>query len=141
MQTDPNWKDKSDGDRLQYEFVPPPQWSAQRRAEEQAKFAALIEEGNDGSDAVPAWLRLVARLPTGLRAALALELRNENEIGDISSTGWPHKGSVVVTVCKRFRAARKAPPPGVEWRQMNCPQYWREHISEQADGIDFIILT
>lgn len=87
------------------------------------------------------WHNLAWRLPAGLRSALIKELEAGNWIVSISDTGWPHPGSVVVTMCERFHATRRAPPHGVSWRAVNVPHYWREELSENSGGTEFLLIT
>lgn len=87
------------------------------------------------------WLNLAWRLPAGLRSALIKELAAGNWIASISDTGWPHPGSVVVTMYERFHATRRAPPQGVSWRAVNDPHYWREELSENRGGTEFLLIT
>ncbi|KGF79719.1 hypothetical protein IA69_22630 [Massilia sp. JS1662] len=87
------------------------------------------------------WLNLASRLPAGLRSALIKELVAGNWIASISDTGWPHPGSVVVTMRERFHATRREPPQGVSWRAVNAPHYWREELRENSGGTDFLLLT
>lgn len=87
------------------------------------------------------WLDLAWRLPKGLRSALIKELAAGNWIVSISDTGWPSPGSIVVTMRERFRVTRRTPPQGVSWRAVNVPHYWREELSENSGGIEFLLIT
>ncbi|HEX9173962.1 MAG TPA: hypothetical protein VF861_15020 [Telluria sp.] len=136
------WKDNSDGELLQYDFEPPSQWTPERVAAEQAEIAALLEQSHPAAGAsAPGWLRLARRMPDELRTALIAELRAGNQLTGIASTGWPSEGSVVVNMRERFKAARRAPPPAVVWRQLDDPHYAREELSQKVDAIEFLIIT
>lgn len=136
------WKDNSDGDILQFDFLPPLHWTLERIAAEQAHIAALLE-GLDEVDGLPVlgWLRLAQRLPPALRCALVAELRAGNRLAGIGSSGWPGKGSVVVNMHERFSAAREETPPGVVWRELKDPHYWREELSQDVDGLQFLVIA
>lgn len=137
------WIDNSGGGGLQYDFYPPGDWTNDRIVAEQAAIAALLEavEADDEGRAAPGWLRLAARLPMGLRAALVAELRSGNRLAGIGSADWPGEGSIVVNMRERFTAARHAPPPGVIWRELNDPQYAREELSAKAGSVEFLAIT
>lgn len=139
MENELAWTDNSDGELLQYDFSPPGGWSGERVAAEQAAIAALLE-GSPAGPAAPGWLRLAARLPGGLRAALVAELRAGNQVTGIGSTGWPADGSVVVNMRGRFTAARQAPPPGVAWRETNDPHYAREELSQKVGAVEHLMV-
>lgn len=100
---------------------------------------ALLERGVPTDE--QGWLKLALRLPAGLRSTLIKELAAGNSIVSISDTGWPHPGSVVVTMSARFHATRRALPEGVSWRTMNVPHYWREELSENSGGTAFLLIT
>jgi hypothetical protein len=100
---------------------------------------ALLERGVPTAE--HGWLNLAWRLPAGLRSALIKELTAGNWIVSISDTGWPHLGSVVVTMRERFDVTRRASPQGVLWRAVNVPHYWREELSENSDGTEFLLIT
>ncbi|GAA0416481.1 hypothetical protein GCM10009094_21130 [Massilia aurea] len=100
---------------------------------------ALLEQGGPTDER--GWLNLAWRLPAGLRSALIKELAAGNWIVSISDTGWPHPGSVVVTMRGRFHANRRAPPQGVSWRAVNVPHYWREELSENIGDTEFLLIT
>jgi hypothetical protein len=142
MENDLAWTDNSDGDLLQYDFSPPSLWTQERVAAEQAAIAALLKESDPLAAASgPGWLRLAARLPGALRAALIAELLAGNRLTGIGSTGWPNDGSIVVNMRERFTAARQAPPPGVVWRESNDPHYAREELSQKVDSVESLIIT
>lgn len=142
MENGSAWIDNSDGDFLQYSFSPPAHWTSERVAAEQAATIEAIEgTGVDADAAAPGWLRLARRLPDGLRAALVVELRVGNRLSGIGSSGWPHDGSVVVNLCERFSASRRALPAGVVWRELNDPHYAREELSAQAGSVASLIIT
>lgn len=140
MDKDSAWIDNSEGALLQYDFFAPGHWPRERVAAEQAAIAALIEAQELDSDA-PGWLQLARRLPTALKTALLAELRAGNALTGIVSTGWPDAGSIVVNLRDRFTIARQAPPPGVVWREPGDAHYAREELSQQVDGVAFLLLT
>lgn len=142
MENDLAWTDNSDGDLLQFDFAPPRHWPAERIAREQAAIAAMLQESDTvAGPAAPGWLRLARRLPEELRAALIGELIAGNRLAGIGSTGWPNDGSIVLNMRDRFTAARKAPPVGVIWRELNDPHYAREELSQKIDSVEFLIIT
>lgn len=142
VEQDPVWQDNSDGDILQFDFVPPPHWTLERIAAAQQEIAASVEDPDDHADLpVPEWLRLVRRLPAGLRSALVAELRAGNWLVGIGSSGWPSKDSVVVNLRERFSVARKEATAGVTWRELNDPHYCREELSQNVDGLQFLVIT
>ena len=134
------WKDQGQGELLQYDFIAPNDWSSAQVAAEQAAIAAALAEPN-GEGTAPAWLMLARRLPASVQAALIAELRSGNQIAGIASQGWPHDGSIVVTLRERFSAARQAPPAGVTWRELNDPHYAREELSQKVDAVEFLIIA
>lgn len=133
------WKNKSVGDSQIFDCTPPDTWRASRLAKERSAMIALLERRMPTDD--QGWLNLAWRLPAGLRSALIKELAAGNWIVSISDTGWPQPGSVVVTMRERFHVARQAPPQGVLWRVVNVPHYWREELSENSGGTDFLLIT
>lgn len=142
MNSDDGWKDHSNGNGLQYDFVPPRHWTAERLAAEHAAIAAALEARDASCSEQPGgWLGLAQRLPASLRAALVAELRHGNQIAGIGSTGWPRAGSVVVNVRERFTAARQTPPAGVAWRQVNDQRYCREELSQKTASVEFLVIT
>ena len=142
MENELAWKDNSDGDLLQYDFSPPSGWSEERVAAEQAAIAAMLDGSHTVAGAsTPGWLRLAARLPGALRAALVAELLAGNRIAGIGSMGWPDDGSVVVNMRRRFTVARQAPLPGVVWRESQDPHYAREELSQKVDSVESLIIT
>ena len=136
---EPAWTDHSSGAILQYDYRPPADWPAERAAAEQLAMAAMIEAANVDAPA-PGWLRLAARLPAGLGAALVAELRAGNRLAGIGSSSWPGEGSIVVNLGERFTAARRALPPGVRWRRLDDPHYAREELGQEVDGVEFLIV-
>ncbi|MBD8529281.1 MULTISPECIES: hypothetical protein [unclassified Massilia] len=141
MEDEQTWIDNSGGGILQYDFVPPHGWSAERIVHEHLAMAATIDAPDLPAAPVPGWLALVRRLPAALRSALMAELRAGNRIAGIGSTGWPHEGSVVVTLRARFSVAREALPDGVRWRSPEDPHYAREELSQQVGAVEFLILA
>jgi len=133
------WKNKSVGDSHIFDYMSPDTWCPSQLAKERSAMIALLE-GQVSTDE-QGWLDLARRLPTGLRSALIKELAAGNSIVSISDTGWPHPGSIVVTMCERFHVTRRAPPHGVSWRAVNVPHYWREELSENSSGIEFLLIT
>lgn len=133
------WKNKSVGDSQIFDCMPPDTWRPSRLAKERSAIIALLER--EGPTDEQGWLNLARRLPAGLRSALIKELAAGNWIVSISDTGWPHPGSVVVTMRERFHATRRAPPQGVAWRAVNVPHYWREELSENSGGTEFLLIT
>lgn len=133
------WKNRSVGDSQIFDCMPPEAWRPSRLAKERTAMIALLERGVATDE--QGWLRLAGRLPAGLRSALTKELVAGNWIDSISDTGWPHPGSVVVTMCERFHATRRAPPQGVSWRAVNLPHYWREELSEYSGDTEFLLIT
>lgn len=140
MEKDPAWIDNCDGALLQYDFFAPGHWPRERVAAEQAAIAASIEARETASGA-PGWLQLARRLPTALKTALLAELRAGNALTGIGSTGWPDAGSIVVNLRDRLTVARQAPPPGVVWREPGDAHYAREELSQQVDGVAFLVLA
>ena len=138
---DPAWADNGGGVILQYDFLPPAGWSEERIAQEQLAIAAAIGAADLPATPVPAWLALTRRLPAALRSALVAELRDGNQMAGIGSAGWPQEGSIVVTLRARFTVARQAPPDGVHWHAPEDPHYAREELSQQIDGVEFLILA
>ena len=139
VRDDPAWADNGGDGILQYDFFPPAGWSDARIAQEQAAITAALD-APDASDA-PGWLALARRLPDALRSVLVAELRGGNRIAGIGSGGWPHAGSIVVTLRARFTVARQALPECVRWRAPEDPHYAREELSQQAGGVEFLILA
>lgn len=133
------WKNNSSGSSQIFDCAPPETWRPSRLAKERSSLIALLERGEATDE--QGWLNLAWRLPTGLRSALIKELAAGNWIVSISDTGWPHAGSVVFTMCERFRATRRAPPQGVSWRAVNILHYWREELSENSGGTAFLLIT
>jgi hypothetical protein len=133
------WKNKSVGDSQIFDCTPPDAWQPSRLAKERSAMIALLEQGGPTDE--HGWLNLAWRLPAGLRSALIKELAAGNWIVSISDTGWPHPGSVVVTMRGRFHANRRAPPQGVSWRAVNVPHYWREELSENIGDTEFLLIT
>jgi hypothetical protein len=133
------WKDKSVGDAQIFDCTPPDTWRPSRLAKERSAMIALLERGAPADE--QGWLSLAWRLPDGLRSALIKELAAGNWIVSISDTGWPHSCSVVVTMGERFHATRQSPPQGVSWRAVNVPHYWREELSENSGGTEFLLIT
>lgn len=132
-------KNKSVGDSQIFDCTPPDTWPPSRLAKERSAMIALLERGEATDE--QGWFSLAWRLPAGLRSALIKELAAGNWIVSISDTGWPHPGSVVVTMSERFQATRRVPPQGVSWRVVNVPHYWREELSENSGGTDFLLIT
>lgn len=133
------WKNKSVGDSQIFDCTPPDTCRPSRLAKERSAIIALLER--EGPTDEQGWLNLARRLPAGLRSALIKELAAGNWIVSISDTGWPHPGSVVVTMRERFHATRRALPQGVAWRTVNVPHYWREELSENSGGTEFLLIT
>jgi len=94
------WKNKSVGDSQIFDCTPPDTWPPSRLAKERSAMIALLEQWVPTDE--QGWLNLAWRLPAGLRSALIKELAAGNWIVSISDTGWPHPGSVVVTMRERF---------------------------------------
>lgn len=142
MNKDQAWKNIGNGNFLQWDFAPHAHWTRERLALEQRAIIAVLEEpGISATGQDLEWLHLARRLPDALRSALIAELRNGNQIAGIGSSGWPNDGSVVVTLEERFSAARRAAPPGVVWRELNDPHYYREDVSQEVDGVAFLLIT
>lgn len=133
------WKNKSVGHSQIFDCTPPDAWRPSQLAKERSAMIALLERRVPTDE--QGWLNLAWRLPDGLRSALIKELAAGNWIASISETGWPQPGSVVVTMCARFHATRRAPPHGVSWRAVNVPHYWREELSENSGGTEFLLIT
>lgn len=133
------WKNKSVGNSQIFDCTPPDSWRPSQLAKERSAMIALLERGMPTDE--QGWLHLALRLPAGLRSALIKELAAGNWIASISDTGWPHPGSAVVTMRDRFQATRRAPPHGVSWRAVNVPHYWREELSENSGGTEFLLIT
>ena len=133
------WENKSVGTSQIFDCKSPDKCCPSQLAKERSALIALLEQR--GATDEQGWLNLAWRLPDGLRSALIKELEAGNWIASISDTGWPHQGSVVVTMCKRFDATRRAPPHGVSWRSVNVPHYWREELSENSGGTEFLLIT
>lgn len=131
------WIDNSGDGTLQYDFYPPRDWTDERIAAEQAAIAGLLERPANAP--APGWLGLAARLPAGLKRAVIAELRAGNRLTGIGSTGWPADGSIVVNMRERFSAARQV--PGIAWRRLDDPRYAREELSEQAEGVECLVIT
>jgi hypothetical protein len=136
----PAWIDHSSGTVVQYDYRPPADWPAERVAADQQAMAALVEAARIDA-AAPGWLRLAARLPAGLRAALVAELRAGNRFAGIGASGWPGKGSVVVNLRERFTVARRTPPAGVTWREPADPHYAREELSQKSGMMEHLVIT
>lgn len=141
MQSDPAWSDNGGTGFLQYDFSPPAGWSDERIAPQHLGMATAIDAADLPDASVSGWLALARRLPDSLRSALVAELRAGNRMAGIGSAGWPNEGSIVVTLRARFTAARQAPPSGVQWRAPEDPHYAREELSQQVDGVEFLILA
>lgn len=139
MRRESAWRDHGGGAMLQYDFVPPAQWSGARVAEEQLAIADAIagdaEAGDEG------WLQLARRLPPALRKALVAELRAGNRLAGIGAAGWPDEGSIVVNLRDRFVTARHVLPPGVRWRQLDDPRYAREEMSLTVGPTAYLIIS
>ncbi len=133
------WKNRSVGDSRIFDYAPPDAWHPSRLAEERSATIALLERGGPTDE--QGWLSLAWRLPAGLRSALIKELAAGNWIVSISDTGWPHPGSVVVTMRERFHATRRVLPQGVSWRAVTVPHHWREELSENSGGTEFLLIT
>lgn len=134
------WANQGNSNLMQYDFVAPGNWSRERVAAEQTAIAAALAEP-DREGPAPAWLTLARRLPASLQAALITELGAGNQLAGIGSHGWPHDGSIVVTLRDRFSAARQAPPAGVTWRELNDPHYAREELSQTVDAVEYLIIA
>ena len=142
MENDSAWTDNSSGDLLQYDFFAPTHWTKERIGAEQAAIADLIEGVNVEDPApAPRWLQLARRLPGPLRAALLAELRAGNQLAGIGSAGWPNDGSIVVNMRDRFSVARRVPPSGVTWRELQDAHYAREELRQQVGPVEFLIIT
>jgi hypothetical protein len=133
------WKNNSVGDSKVFDCTPLDTYRSSLHAKERSAMIALLERGMPPDE--QGWLNLACRLPAGLRSALIKELAAGNWIVSISDTGWPHPDSVVVTMRERFHATRRAPPQGVSWRAVNIPHYWREELSENSGGTEFLLIT
>jgi hypothetical protein len=76
-----------------------------------------------------------------MRQALHAEISAGNLIAEISISDWPTPRSIVVTMCQRFTVARRAPPEGVEWHNINDPHYWREELEQKIGERVFLAIT
>lgn len=101
------WKNKSVGDSQIFDCTLPDTWRPSRLAKERSAMIALLERRVPTDER--GWLNLEWRLPAGLRSALIKKLAAGNWIVSIADTGWPHPGSVVVTMRERSHATRRAP--------------------------------
>lgn len=136
------WRDRSSGDRLQFDFALPSYKSKRTKVAQSAIISSLEAAHCEADTEVPGWLRLARQLPDGLRAALIAELRAGNPLLCIESMGWPSEGSIVATMGERFTVARRAPPAGVVWCGHDKePHSWREDLSQKVGKVHFLLMT
>ncbi|XYJ11989.1 hypothetical protein ACSUZJ_08345 [Telluria sp. B2] len=133
-------KSNCNGDSQVFGYRPPHMWNHKKLGGDRAAMIALLEQSGPEPVTSPAWLTLVLRLPPGLRKALAAELAAGNEIAEVSSSGWPQAGSVVVAMQEQFTAARHSTPPGVAWSSVNDPRSWRQELCETSGDVEFLLI-
>ena len=66
-----------------------------------------------------------------LRQIVNSELASGNEIID-TSAGWPKAGAIFVLLKKPF--ASHDLPPGVVYRDVNDPHWWKAEYAHEASG-------
>lgn len=143
MKNDHDWKDNSNGNSLQYDFLPPRNWNGDRIEVEQMRIIQALNniENSEHPEGKPDWISLARQLPHELRRALLLELNAGNKITGIGSSDWPNPGSIVVNVSDRFSHASHSVSPEVHWRNLNDPHYCREELRQKFHDVEYLIIT
>jgi hypothetical protein len=137
------WKDNSEGKVIQYDFVPPENWSDDRINEEQYRIIEMLSNIDNivANNLQTGWLGLAIKIPLDLRGALIAELQSGNRLLGIGSSGWPNEGSVVINISQRFLDKDNALSPDVHWRRLDDPHYCKEELSQIVDGIEYLIIA
>jgi hypothetical protein len=73
------------------------------------------------------------RLCLELAELLAAELAAGNEIFETGS-GWPRPESVLVSLAKPFLTKPAPLPPGVVFREINDPHWWKAEYEHEPSG-------
>jgi hypothetical protein len=132
------------GHAERFHYTPCGSWSSKQTVAEQANVARILETpaAADGqpADAPLGWMRLVASLPPAFRSALHAELVAGNAIVGIASSDWPAPESVLVYMQYRFTVARRSPPSGVVWRNLNDPHYWKQDLEQRVGDRIFLAI-
>ncbi|MDR3323225.1 MAG: hypothetical protein LBS89_03375 [Zoogloeaceae bacterium] len=114
----------------------PKDWNAARIAHEYRKIlVALLNIEYITPTEGQEWLGIAQKMPKELRGILIDELKAGNCFSRIEIANWPHKGSIVVALPKRFQKSSRNYSPQTFWRDLNDPHYCTEEIAQTVEGI------
>lgn len=138
------WKLRSSERVERFDYSPFETWSSKQTTAEQAAVAHILEDppqvNEQPTTVALGWMCLIARLPPAFRCALHAELAAGNAIAGIESSDWPAPESVIVYMQHRFTVARRNPPAGVVWRELNDPHYWKQDLEQRVEDRVFLAI-
>lgn len=106
------------------------------------KTLELIEKLSQGSqaDVLEGWLALIRKFPKEILQVLIFELRSGSQLVNISYGNWPTIGSVVARINGSFSISKKKLLSDVIWRKINDPHYCQEEVSQNKNGVEYLII-
>jgi hypothetical protein len=136
------WVNSGTRELPSYNFRFSENWTAdQKRKEINKMFRSINELRRNVKSILPGWLRLVGSLPDELYDLLVSELQEGNQLLNICSVNWPNIGSVVGTLKYSIHKNNKKSRSHLVWRELNDPHYCNEEMSQNFNGIEYLIIA
>ena len=127
-----------------YHFFSSKDWPNKKREKEIHETYELVKNLSDDElhKINDGWLTLVKNFPQELYEILVFELREGNELIDISAVNWPSIGSIVGTLKRPFNEKSKKAnsESGLAWRSLNDVNYCQEEISQNRNGVEHLLI-
>lgn len=101
---------------------------------EDAELSAAVPTNNAQAIAI------LRAMPDGLRTCLLAELRRGNRLVAVDQPDWPQPGSIFVSLAGVFHPSTRGLSPGVRWRDVNDPRWWREELVQVEAGVEHLVV-